>query len=123
MDRHSRQARLATIGVEGQARIARAFVDVGLRGFGATVAVRYLAGAGVRGLRVPTSDLAAAAREVDGRVHVEVDPSLPQSRPVEVPLSDPAARELAQGAIFALRALRSALERAGAADDSEGPSS
>jgi hypothetical protein len=122
MDRHSRQARLASVGVEGQARIARACVDVGLTGFGGIVAARYLAGAGVGGLRVPTQALATAAHAVDGGVDVQVDPSLPEAPPFEGELSDPAGRELARGAIFALRALRRAIDPAGALDDPGRPS-
>jgi hypothetical protein len=111
MQRHGRQARLAEIGAEGQARIARAAVDLPIDGFAADVAVRYLAGAGVSRIRVRDGALAAAARAVDPAVVVEVDSRLgTEQDPGGVPLRDPAARELAKGAFWALRALRSALE-------------
>ena len=108
MDRHARQAQLAGIGVEGQARVARAEVDVGLDGFAGEVAARYLAGAGVGCVRVLSEALAAPAREVDARVRVEVRPGLQAPGADEVDLGDPAAIELARGALLALRALRRA---------------
>jgi hypothetical protein len=110
MDRHARQARLAGVGAEGQARIARACADVALTGFGAEVAARYLAGAGVGRIRVREAALAGAAREVDRSVDVEVRPELDGPPPTTAPMRDPVARELAEGALAALAALRSALE-------------
>jgi hypothetical protein len=110
MGRHARQARLAGVGVDGQARIARACVDVSLHGFAADVAARYLAGAGVACVRVRAEDLAGGARGIDGGVRVEVDPALEEEASPEVfVLEDPTAIELARGALFALRALRAAL--------------
>jgi hypothetical protein len=106
MDRHARQARLAGVGVEGQARIACASVDVGLVGFAAEVAARYLAGAGVRCVRVRSEGLAQGAAALDESVRVEVDPGIVPA-PVEgLELDDPSALELARGALYALRALR-----------------
>jgi len=108
MDRHSRQSRLAGVGGAGQARIGRTTVDVGLSGFAADVAARYLAGAGVHGVRVRSEDLARGARGIDGQVQVEVDPRLAVMPAEALEVDDPSALELAQGALFALRALRGA---------------
>src|SRR5579863_1118142 len=98
MHRHARQARLAGVGSDGQARIASAQVDVPLEGLAAEVAARYLAGAGVARLRVRSRAVGEAARAVDGRVQVEVDVDLPlevQDATVTSAIRDPAARELA----------------------------
>ena len=105
--RHGRQVSLAEVGAAGQARIDAARVDVGLDGLAGHVSVRYLAGAGV-GRR-----LAQAAREVDRRVTIEIDPALgsgAEEKPL-LPLAvrDPVARELARGAYHALAALRTAI--------------
>jgi hypothetical protein len=107
MDRHSRQARLAGIGAEGQARLAGATVDVGLDGLAAEVAARYLAGAGVGRLRVRTDEAARGARATDERVQIEVEPGLGDAQGETLALRDPAAVELARGALCALRAIRS----------------
>jgi hypothetical protein len=106
MDRHTRQARLVGVGVEGQARIARASFDVGLDGFAADVAARYLAGAGVRCVRVRSEELARGARALDGGVRVEVEPCLEPAPVQGLDLDDPSALELARGALWALRSLR-----------------
>jgi hypothetical protein len=107
--RHARQARLAGVGAEGQARIGRASVDVGLNGFAADVAARYLAGAGVACVRVRASELGAGVRAIDPAVRLEIEPSLGDA-PVDsldsLDLDDAAARDLARGALCALRALR-----------------
>jgi hypothetical protein len=110
VDRHSRQSRLADVGPQGQARIARAVVVVPGQGIAAEVAARYLAGAGVAGVRVKDHATASAARAVDPGVRVEVDASLPDAplQEVEV-LTDPSARAVASGAMLALRAVRAAL--------------
>jgi hypothetical protein len=141
MQRHGRQARLAEVGAEGQARIGRLAVDLDLEGFAADVAVRYLAGAGVGMLRVRDGALAEAARAIDPAVNVATDARLAadghvcgrsaadghvcgrsaadghvcgrsaaDDAPLDLPLNDPSARELARGALRALRALRSALD-------------
>ncbi len=112
MDRHGRQSRLAEVGAAGQARIARASFDVCLEGFAAQVAARYLAGAGVARLRVRDAATAEAARAVDPRVEVIVEPTLEAERVKQrlpVQFEDPVARELAEGAHEALRLLRGAL--------------
>jgi hypothetical protein len=111
MDRHARQSRLAGVGVEGQARIARASVDVDLGGFAADVAARYLAGAGVHCVRVRNEALARGARALDGGVRVEVEPRIDLAPAEALELDDPSARELARGALCALRALRGAIGR------------
>jgi hypothetical protein len=113
MDRHTRQTRLIEVGSEGQAWIARAEIGIPGQGLAAEMAARYLAGAGVAALRVREEAAAAAARAVDSSVAVVIDPSLPQA-PGSTPLvnqllDDPSARAAAEGALFALRALRDAL--------------
>jgi hypothetical protein len=111
MDRHSRQIRLAEVGAAGQARIARAVVDVCLDGPAADIAARYLAGAGVACVRVRDSTLARGARALAPAVRVEVDPSIPvDGSGGAFDMRDAACRDLVGGARFALCALRAALE-------------
>jgi hypothetical protein len=111
MDRHTRQMRLDGVGASGQARIASTRADVGLDGLAADVAARYLAGAGVGGVRVRTEAAAHGARALDADARVEVVDGLPDSPEASAMLDvrDPIARELARGALLALRVLRSAL--------------
>jgi hypothetical protein len=129
-ERHGRQSRLAGIGAEGQARIGRASVEVHLGGLAGEVAARYLAGAGVGALEVQSEAVAVAARAVDARVLAEVNPGLAAggraphgasapatgegSRPEAARrvLDDAAATEVLEGARFALRAIKRALEAA-----------
>ena len=116
-DRHARQARLQGVGAQGQARIARAVVEVRLDGLPGEVAGRYLAGAGVAAVRVPAASVARAAAEVDGRVRVEVDPALgsaPEGEAAPAGVEHPAAAAVARGALLALRALRAAAAGEGA---------
>jgi hypothetical protein len=113
MDRHSRQTRLTGVGAEGQTRIARASVDVGLDGFAAEVAARYLAGAGVGCVRLRAEELGRGARASDGGVRIEVEPGLADVPGDALDLGDPAAVELARGALCALRALRSLVSLVG----------
>ena len=114
MDRHGRQIRLAEVGSAGQKRILEATVDVAVGGLAAEVAARYLAGAGVGCLRVRSTALAAAATSVDPAVRVEVDSGSGREdgevRPGSHDFHDPVAREVADGARAALRALRAVLE-------------
>jgi hypothetical protein len=110
MDRHTRQARLAEVGAEGQARIARAAVAVGADGLAAEISVRYLAGAGAGRLRVRGAALADVAHGIDSSVRVDVDPSIPDSAAPALDLRDPVARAFADGALLALRALRGAIQ-------------
>jgi hypothetical protein len=113
MHRHARQARLADVGQEGQARIASATVHVPLQGLAGEVAARYLAGAGVAGVRMMSEELAIGPRAIDPRVLVEVDGSSPRTPPgTSLGIQDAAAQEVAEGALFALRALRRALQGA-----------
>ena len=113
MDRHARQARLTGVGCEGQTRIEGARVDVPLDGLAADVAARYLAGAGVAAVRVRSAAVAEGARAIDRRVAIEVTPAL-RSEPSETGpaagLRDPVARELARGALCALRVVRVVLQ-------------
>ncbi|MGO9838493.1 MAG: hypothetical protein ACLP1X_30295 [Polyangiaceae bacterium] len=110
MVRHGRQIALAEVGVAGQARIEATRVNLALEGLAAQVAVRYLAGAGVGCLRVPDELLAQAARSVEPNARVEIATALvADSEPEPLSLRDPVARDLARGAHFALRVLRSAI--------------
>jgi hypothetical protein len=114
MDRHGRQSRLADVGAAGQQRIAAATVEIRSEGLAGEVATRYLAGAGVGALRVPSAALVAVARAVDPAVRAEVI-GAPAGRagseePQDDPdFRDPSARELARGAREALHALRAIL--------------
>ncbi|MGA3119519.1 MAG: hypothetical protein ABSF69_02010 [Polyangiaceae bacterium] len=111
MDRHGRQSRLAEVGSAGQAKIARASVDVPLDGFAAEVAGGYLVGAGARRVRVRDSALAATLRAMDPSVRVEVALDIAfEPSPGPFGFRDPAAQALADGAHFALRTVRALLE-------------
>lgn len=110
MNRHGRQMRLAGVGPSGQAMIKRARIDVPLSGLAAEVAVRYLAGAGVGLLRVRDPRLVEIAKAIDPSTVVEVDACMEASDPpAAFRLVDPATREIARGAYFALAGLRAAL--------------
>ncbi len=108
MDRHARQSKLVEIGAAGQSRIARAVVRVGLDGFAADVAVRYLAGAGVGSIQVRDGALPVGALTIDPSVPVEVDPSLAVDETGSFDLREPVVRDFCRGARVALRALRGA---------------
>lgn len=91
-------------------------VEIPTEGLAAEVAARYLAGAGVRTLRVKDVATASAAQAVDASVKVEVDPLLPELERASAPLEsfvDPSARAIAEGAWIALRALREVLVEGG----------
>ncbi len=109
MDRFARQTKLAEIGVDGQARIASATVDIALEGAAADVAARYLAGAGVACVRVSDAALAEGARALAPALRVVVDPMLVDEGGESFDLRDPACRDLARGAWVALRALQGVL--------------
>ena len=121
MDRHDRQARLPGVGAGGQEQISTATVEVQSEGLAGEVAARYLAGAGVGGLRVRDRALAAAAASIDPSVRIEIEDAASRaeteaasSAPADEPsadLRDPRAREVARGAREALRALRAVLDR------------
>jgi len=81
-------------------------VDVGLDGFAADVATRYLAGAGVQCVRVRSEALAQGARALAGSAMIEVEPRIAPIAAEVLEIDDPSALELARGALFALRALR-----------------
>ncbi len=109
MSRHERQMRLAEVGPAGQARLAASRIDVPLAGIPARVAALYLAGAGVGRVRLRDGESAECVHALDPGAGVEVEPSLPV-RPLEAfDLRDPAAREVAAGALCALEAVRVAL--------------
>ena len=111
MNRHDRQARLAGVGAAGQERIGTATVEVQSVGLAGEVAARYLAGAGVSGLRVRERALAEAASSIDPSVRVVIDAECAARASVDEPVGfrDPGAREVARGAREALRALRGIL--------------
>jgi hypothetical protein len=111
MDRHGRQSRLVEVGSAGQAKIARASVDVPLDGFAAEIAGSYLVGAGARTVRVRHCALATTLRAMDPSVSVEVAPDMAVDRaPGPFRFRDPAAQALADGAHLALRRVRALLE-------------
>jgi hypothetical protein len=111
MDRHGRQARLADVGAEGQARIGRASAEVRSEGFAGEVAARYLAGAGVARVIVRDPGLSPIVTAIDPHVLVDVHPSMSaEPTPGDAAFRDPAARELAQGARSALIQIRAALK-------------
>ena len=114
MDRHARQSKLAEVGELGQARIARARVDIHLEGLAADVAARYLAGAGVAGIRVREAHAAEGVRALAPGVVVEVAPalSLDEGGPA-FGLRDATCQQVFRGAHAALRALRVAVAREG----------
>ena len=108
--RHSRQTRLAGVGVAGQARLAAAHVIVTERGLAGWVMTRYLAGAGVGALTVAEAEHEAAARATDDGVVVRrTEAEREPASDAELEALDPAAREVARGARAAVRALRSIL--------------
>jgi hypothetical protein len=107
-----RQAALVEVGEIGQARLHAARADVLAEGFVAEVAARYLAGAGVGRIRVVDPSAAVSAREANPDVRVDVVE--PREAEVAAPidsldLRDPSTRQLATGALLALRAVRSTL--------------
>ena len=115
MDRHDRQVRLVDVGAAGQERIAASTVEVRSDGLAGEVAARYLAGAGVGGLRVRDHALAAVASSIDPSVRVAIEDTRRAPPPVDEPsvgFRDPSAREVARGAREALRTLRGILEGA-----------
>lgn len=123
MDRHTRQSRLVEVGPAGQARLAAASVTVPGSGLAASVAARYLAGAGVGRLRVDDEAAKRAALAVDPAVTVDGAAPAPAPTPALAPtptptpaptpdalgLEDPSARAVGEGAFAALRALSAIL--------------
>jgi hypothetical protein len=109
--RHTRQSRLAEVGEEGQARLARAAIAVRGDGFAGAVEARYLAGAGVGIVRVAEAAHEAAARAVDPTVTIERAGASGDSRatPLDVLSLEPAAGDVALGAWRALDSLRSTI--------------
>jgi hypothetical protein len=112
MLRYGRQSRLVEVGPVGQEKIRRARVDVTVDGLAAEVAGRYLVGAGVGTVRVRHPELAALLRGIDSDVTVEVrsDLAVEDTSHDAFGFRDSTARALAEGAHFALRALRATLE-------------
>ena len=92
--RHSRQARLAEIGEEGQARIAATTAVIEADGLAGAVEARYLAGAGVG--KIATSDEAIA----DAALHVDASIEIVTEGRVRLGLGDPPAFELRDEAAF-----------------------
>ena len=111
MERFDRQVRLAEIGSSGQVRISSKLVSVGLEPDAADIAARYLAGAGVRGVRVRDATMAEGARAIAPGIRVDVDPALPiDTEALAFDIRDPTCRDICRGAHAALRALRAALK-------------
>ena len=109
--RHGRQSRLAEVGARGQERLARSRVTLACDGLAGIVEARYLAGAGVGALSGPDAAL-AEARRADASVRTEIAPARVAQEPAELAGLDASAREVARGALAALRALRGALDGA-----------
>jgi hypothetical protein len=110
--RHSRQIRLAGVGVAGQARLAAAHAVVTERGLAGWVMARYLAGAGVGALTVAEAEHGAGALAIDDGVVVRREAPLggEPAADAELDALDPAAREVARGARAAVRALGAILK-------------
>lgn len=89
--RYVRQMRLAEVGADGQARLLAAEVDLPADGLRSEIASRYLRLAGVK------------VRLGEGRASAPM---------VDLGLVNPAARDVGEGALHALVALREALGRA-----------
>jgi hypothetical protein len=107
-ERHSRQVRLAEVGVEGQGRIGASVQVVRGRGLAAMVEARYLAGAGVKAIEVEDERVASNARAIDGSVEVRLraPDGVDDRDPVWAWDLSPHARDVALGAYRALCALR-----------------
>lgn len=88
--RFGRQMRLPEVGEAGQARLANAEVRLDAGGFARTIAVRYLERAGVR---------------VDANERTDAE----RRPPIDLGVSHVAAREVAEGAMEALLAVRTTL--------------
>jgi hypothetical protein len=107
--RHGRQIRLREVGEDGQARIARARPRVLAVGLAGEVEARYLAGAGVAAFVVADDRAARAARAVDARATVTVEPAFAPPSPLPFEVEDASARAVAEGAWRALLVLRKAI--------------
>jgi hypothetical protein len=104
-----RQHALREVGDAGELRLAAATAAVPLGGLAGRVAARYLAGAGVGTVHVIDAQAVASTRGAgtDAVVEIaELGPSLPLR---DLGLRDVRARELAAGALLALRQVRLAL--------------
>lgn len=108
--RHTRQIRLAEVGVAGQERLSASEGRVSTTGASALVEARYLAGAGLATIRTSDERAARAARAVDPAVRAVVDAG-DGGPEVELPfeVADPSARAVALGAHAALELVRSVL--------------
>ncbi len=108
--RHTRQIRLAEVGVAGQERLSSAEGRLTTTGAAALVEARYLAGAGFAAIHTSDERAAREARAVDPAVRVVVDAGAGAAEaklPFEV--ADPSARAVALGAHAALVRIRSVL--------------
>jgi hypothetical protein len=111
--RHSRQARLAEIGDDGQERIAATTAYVDDEGLSGTIEARYLAGAGVGRIATASAVVSDAARAVDAGVQI-VEGAGVRLGHGEAPafgVRDPAALDVATGAWRALAHVRRAAVR------------
>ena len=110
--RHTRQVRLVEVGEEGQARLARATVDVRGGGPAGEIEARYLAGAGVGTIRVVDDAQARAVGAMDASIRVERGSLAPPPEPTPLDAldgMDASALDLARGAWRALDTLRRVL--------------
>jgi hypothetical protein len=110
--RHSRQARLAEVGEDGQRRISATACAVRGDGVAARVEARYLAGAGIGRMVLDADAVAGSAKEVDALVEVRAAFDRDRDRDRDPAWSldlEPAAREVALGAHRALQVLRDAV--------------
>jgi molybdopterin/thiamine biosynthesis adenylyltransferase len=94
--RYGRQSRLADVGESGQAKLCAAKVAIGSSGFVRTIEHRYVVGAGM------TATEATPTVDPD---HVERAANV-----ASLGLRHAPAREVAEGALRALVAIRAALE-------------
>jgi hypothetical protein len=103
--RHGRQIRLAEIGEAGQERLAESAVVLGGTGDVREVEAAYLARSGVR-----VVDDATAAAKAKSRAASEGAPDLRAATLTSLGIRDSFARDVADGAIRALLAMRKILD-------------
>jgi hypothetical protein len=118
--RHARQLRLAEVGEAGQRRLAESACVVRGHGLAAKIEARYLVGAGVGRLLVPSEEVARSARQLDASADVRIEAAILDSaardlEPATATSSEdpewarslsPPARDVALGAHRALSSLR-----------------
>jgi hypothetical protein len=116
MNRYTRQIRLRDVGAEGQARLEAATITPSCTGLAREIEEIYLRNAGVK---VETQ--VSGAQPGDGAAETRVSGAQPgegAGRDVVIGLRHAAAREVADGALAALVAIRAVLRGAEADADS-----